>query len=286
MTNLDHLASDIADRVICSHCEHEVKHSLTRELLDAIFGKRQRLRRPNWRARDRFLAPHEKRLEAMLKGVWADERRVILRNMKRNPVRHYVKSDPSQIDFWLYPSTRYRALLTEGSGRALAMLMAAAIPRAINELGLDVSFELTNQRALDWLKTYTPKLSENLEAVNMFDLRRELLEGIEAGESMDKLRNRVNDVFESYNRSRAESIAKSETIRASNEGAICVAKEAELNQLIWMAWPGSCELCAALDGKVIGIDETFFDDDYGDGRSLRHPNCRCQITGYSEEWGA
>jgi Phage Mu protein F like protein len=37
-----------------------------------------------------------------------------------------------------------------------------------------------------------------------------------------------------------------------------------------------CPECAALDGKEIGIEDKFFEDDYSDGEiPPRHPDCRC-----------
>ncbi len=290
---LSRLASDIADRVIHTHCEHEAKSAIGEALFNAlgfyrVEGKRRRLRRPNWRARDRFLAPYEKQFGKMLKAVWDDERRVVLANMRKYPLKGIVgKEGPSPIDNWLYPSTRYTAKLSRGAQSVLASLLDVSITEVIAALDVssNVAFDVVNEHALDWLRDYTPKLSENLEAVNTEDLTRTLREGIEAGESMDDLKRRVNEVFEEYDNVRAERSARTETIRSQEQGNQEVYKEAGFERKVWFANPDCCDLCAELDNQDVPIDEPYFDDDYGDGMAPpRHPACRCASAPFDESW--
>lgn len=86
MPNLDHLASDIADRLIHTYCDSEVRLAIKDDLL-GMLGLKRRPRKPNWRARDRFLAPYERRVASTLQGVWDKERRTVLANMKRSPFK-------------------------------------------------------------------------------------------------------------------------------------------------------------------------------------------------------
>jgi hypothetical protein len=287
---LSRLASDIADRVIHAHCEHGAKLALADSLLEALgfhrADKRRRIRRPNWRTRDRFLAPYEKQFGKMVKGVWDEERRVILANMRKYPWKGATRKDNlSPIDNWLYPSTRFTAKLSKGAQAVLASLLDASITEVIAEGSYDVVFDVVNEHALDWLRDYTPKLSENLEAVNTEDLTRTLREGLEAGESMDDLKRRVNEVFDEYDSVRAERIARSEAIRSSEEGNLAVYREAGFSRKVWFANPDACELCGELDNVDVPLEEPYFDDDYGDGMAPpRHPNCRCASAPFESEW--
>ena len=153
MPNLNRLASDIADRLIHKHCDIEVRHAIKDDLL-GMLGLKRRPRKPNWRARDRFLAPHERRLASTLKGVWDGERKVILSNMKRSPLKA-MRKDSSFIDSWLYPRATYEELIRKGVSKDLAQLLASSIPRVIEEYALDVTFEVVNQHALEWLRGYS-----------------------------------------------------------------------------------------------------------------------------------
>lgn len=77
---------------------------------------------------------------------------------------------------------------------------------------------------------------------------------------------------------RAQTIARTETMRASNEGQRelwAQAREAGLidaatQQKTWIATDGACDECAEVDGQVVGIDEDFSIEG-----PPAHPNCRC-----------
>ncbi|MBE3088397.1 MAG: hypothetical protein IMZ71_04720 [Chloroflexi bacterium] len=278
-------------------------------------GKRRRPRRPNWTARDRFLAPHEKRFGTMLKGVWGEERRVILGNMRKYPLKAWPpkqmpggesmsegqfyalalhKGEPI-VDNWMYPSTRFTAKLSTAAQRVLATLLGESITRIIAEGSFDVAFNVVNDRAIEWLNEYVIKLSANLEEVNLHDLKTALMEGIDAGESMVDLRNRVNEVFETYDSARAEAIARTETIRAQEEGNQEVYKEAGFERKVWFANPDACKptgkpsdagrtFCSDLNDIDVPIDESFVDGEDVMAPPL-HPNCRCSSAPWDESWG-
>jgi SPP1 gp7 family putative phage head morphogenesis protein len=81
--------------------------------------------------------------------------------------------------------------------------------------------------------------------------------------------------------SRAQTIARTETMRASNEGQRQLweqAREAGLidattMQKVWIATDGACDECQTVDGESVGMDEDF---SVGSDPPL-HPNCRCTI---------
>ena len=93
---------------------------------------------------------------------------------------------------------------------------------------------------------------------------------------------------ERLRRLRALTIARTETITASNQGQIQLWKQARTSGLLrgterkkWTTTPDDrrCPFCAALDGVTVGLDEQFDGGDFGsvDGPTL-HPNCRCAVV--------
>jgi SPP1 gp7 family putative phage head morphogenesis protein len=288
MSDLNKLASDIADRVICEHCEREAKSAIADAVLKGLgLKRRRRTVKPNWAARDRFLAPYEKRFKSLLKGIWKDEKRTVLANMKRTPLPKGLtaaapcRKDSSFIDQWLYPESLYKGKLTAAGNRLLGNLTSATVQRVIEQWSLDVSFSVVNESALTWLSGYTPQLAQVVEAETLTTLRTQLMQGIEAGENMDKLTARVRDTFDDMEKWRAERIARSETITAQERGNREVYKEAGFDQKVWMANPDACDDCLALDGVVVGMDDQFFHDSYSDGQTPPlHPNCRCDHGPY------
>jgi hypothetical protein len=83
---------------------------------------------------------------------------------------------------------------------------------------------------------------------------------------------------------RAINIARTETIRGSNEGLRQTWDQAQTAGLIgasaqreWIASTDACPICIGLDGNKVGIDEPFFSAVLGTEVMAppAHPSCRC-----------
>jgi SPP1 gp7 family putative phage head morphogenesis protein len=111
--------------------------------------------------------------------------------------------------------------------------------------------------------------------------RAQLAEGVEHGEGMRQLRNRIQEIFE--DRMRALRIAQTEVTRAMHSGQVEAARQSGIvAEMEWLASADSCELCEQLDGERRKIGQAFYIDPRG-GPYARvehppaHPNCRCVL---------
>lgn len=83
----------------------------------------------------------------------------------------------------------------------------------------------------------------------------------------------------SVHRYRANTIARTETMRAASEGRIQAWNQGltegfidPLWQKEWIAEADACPLCLSIDGKRIGVKDSF-----PVGEPPAHPNCRCDV---------
>lgn len=124
-------------------------------------------------------------------------------------------------------------------------------------------------------------------------LNNSLGEGIANGESMAKLTARVSDVFDLGSDYRAAQVARTTVFSAANAAARDAYRQSGVvTEVKWHTAEDEvvCEFCGPMNGKVIGIEETFFADGEkvqgADGGVLNiafgdiidppmHPNCRC-----------
>lgn len=97
-------------------------------------------------------------------------------------------------------------------------------------------------------------------------LARTLAEGMDAGESVADLTARVSAAL--GDDSRAEMIARTETMRASNVALRDSFRENGMGGRQWLAASDADEDCSDYDGTVVGID-----DEFDDGDPPLHPNC-------------
>jgi len=87
---------------------------------------------------------------------------------------------------------------------------------------------------------------------------------LSAGE-VDK---RVGVYERKLHRKRMDMIARTETAKAQSEGYLLGMEDAKVEEVTWLAAPGCCEECAAMNGKKFSLDEAS-------EMLPLHPDCRC-----------
>jgi len=153
---------------------------------------------------------------------------------------------------------------------------------ALAEIGVGISFDVTNPEVVKWIKKRTGELIKNKDKTGILDvtldkLRKTLAEGVEAGESIPKLASRISAIYDEAKGSRAIKIARTETITASNQGALQAYKQSNvIEKKEWYTAldERTCDECYALHQEVVELDENFSG---GVSAPSLHPNCRCTI---------
>ena len=166
------------------------------------------------------------------------------------------------------------------------------------------SFDVMNIEIQNWMKTYVAHFA-NVTTRDMSKLfNTEMLRGLEAGESIPELTSRVNNFFENtLEKHKAETIARSESSRASHHGLVESWKQSEVvTAKIWDAQSDACPFCEALEGTVVSLESNFFEQGSSmtvtgrEGQKLTlnfgyepvlspplHPNCVCSLQAVVKE---
>jgi len=139
----------------------------------------------------------------------------------------------------------------------------------------------------------------DLNASTKTSLTKLLTDGMSKGRTLDQL---SDDVSKFYRTEfwKARRIARTETTKISNIAAVDSYKDsAYVTGKEWFANPGACEFCAALNGTVIEIDNTYrdlgstvegvkggiYNVNYEPvGYPPLHPNCNCRALPWSKEF--
>ena len=145
---------------------------------------------------------------------------------------------------------------------------------AAAELGL--GFDVTNPKVIKWIKERAGLLIKSISDTTLKKLRKTLAEGVEAGESIPKLASRISNVYDEAKGSRAIKIARTETINASNSGALEAYKQSGIvEKKEWLATMDDRvrDEHAAMNGEVVDIDKPFSNGEMYPGEV----NCRCTV---------
>lgn len=132
------------------------------------------------------------------------------------------------------------------------------------------------------LKDFNIQTSERINKV--------LSMGLEKGENIQQLADRVQEVMDVCSDSRAKGIARSESNRAVVAGQEEAMRQQGIRQKRWVTEADPCPICKGLSGTIIDIGEAFISkgstipgtdivNDYDDiTGGDAHTNCRCKLV--------
>lgn len=185
----------------------------------------------------------------------------------------------------LETSYLFSAPVTSVGGRALSL----GATRAAGEMGLGLSFDLPNPRAVAWLEAHGAELVTRVNDTTRRQIRDILVAGTREGQSYDQMAKAISDRFTEFAvgrpqlhiDSRAHLVAVTEVGNAYQEGNFQVGQmmaEAGLEmEKSWLTMgdqrvSDGCRANAAVGW--IPLDQPF---PSGHLRPLRFPGCRCDL---------
>lgn len=144
------------------------------------------------------------------------------------------------------------------------------------------AFQIMDTDALDFLTEYNLVLAGDVGREVEGGIKRTLMGGIATGKSAAQIAEDMGSVVldkESFRRAggrvwptaqqRMETIARTEILRAHNQGRIKFHQRVGVQKLEWLAVGDErmCAICGGLDGRVYPTDQF--------PQQPAHPNCRC-----------
>lgn len=146
------------------------------------------------------------------------------------------------------------------------------------------AFDATNPAARKWIEEHALETVDDMSTTTR-ERVRDLLERSFDGEfDIDELTDEIGDII--GDDARAESIARTETMTASNAGQQQLWDQAVEEGLLtgdeqqeWIVTPDDllCPICAPMEGQKAPLDGTFEVDGEDIDGPPAHPRCRCTI---------
>lgn len=130
----------------------------------------------------------------------------------------------------------------------------------VNDLySFDLNFDVFNKRFKDFISRYGLDQAKNINDTTKSKLRVSLSEGIEAGESIPKLRQRVSDIYSDAKGYRSKRIAVTETHNTVGSGTFETYKGAAVGKKEWLTSIDGREREShgKINGEIVGIDKPF-----------------------------
>jgi len=244
-----------------------------------------------WKRFIRRQKEHEKKFKKALKPAWAFYRQEVEKAIKNGAGLEAVDME-MVVQKMAEVGKQAMASVVEDfakQGKADAKAMLQVVQKeTIDYEDIDDYIDMTLPHIVEWLETYSFKFAQEVSEATINMLRRELEEAIRNGESIPAIMERIGKIFEvSEDGWRAERIARTETIRAANFGALEGYRQAGIRKKEWVTAldERTREWHAEADGQIVDIDDVFIVG----GEPLRFPgdpegspentiNCRCTVA--------
>jgi HK97 family phage portal protein len=167
----------------------------------------------------------------------------------------------------------------------LTPLWMASLVEGFETVNVTFSFGLTQDfmqpKFTEWIKEHGLDQVKDINTTTKEKLQKTLSEGIDQGESIVKLRDRISVIFTEAKTSRTEKIAKTETHNTVGAGTHETYKAANVQRRSWLTTIDGREResHAAINGEIREIDKPFSNglmypgDPSGSAKEL--VNCRC-----------
>ncbi len=233
------------------------------------------------------VTPYELALGERIKKFNKEQKEKVIKNLG---------GKKQEVDFNnLFDMDEEVSILIDGATPILKELLEKEGKEALKLIGIEEAFEANLERVVNSLNKRISLMAESYNETTLDLLKEKLKEGLEAGESLPELTERVRQVYEFSDEVRAERVARTEAFGVAN----LATKEAwrqsgVVKTLKWFTALDErvCEFCEPMNGKVIGIEEKWFekgdsfegrdggkmDIDYSDIEAPPlHANCRCYV---------
>lgn len=194
----------------------------------------------------------------------------------------------SQIEVWMFGRKTWEKRFRDVGRELIKMAVFVNGLRMMEELpGVGVSFSVENPRAVKWIKDKVFKFAYEVNQTTEKELRAALRSALDAGSSIQEIKKEVQRIFGYAEGFRNERIARTETISATNYGALEAIKQSGIVGVKkeWIATldERTRDTHAAMDGEAVGLDEEFsnglqFPGDPNTDDLAEIINCRCTIA--------
>ena len=205
------------------------------------------------------------------------------------------------VEKWLFSRQKWAGTLTADGKLLTARPLKEAGNRILDDLDIASAFDIKDKRVLEWIATNAKNAGWSISDSIYERLRESLMEAVAEGMSIPKIRDMVSEIFGDISRNRAELIARTEVLKASNRGIMeGMIQSRVVEGKEWMTTEDdrTCEECMLMDGKEMGLEEPFFEQgeehQFESGKTLvfdyediehppLHPDCRCTIIAILKE---
>lgn len=238
----------------------------------------------------------ERKMQEMLTGLFEDQEKEVKQNL--DSLKHYsLGRRKGKESSFLFSLAEAETVFTSSLLPYIRSIFADKGREILDFLGIGGEIDLTTPSAAEFLRERGAEFIKSINETTREKLRETLAEGLENDEGIPELKKRVVGVFREAKGPRAEKIARTEVLKATNAATLEGYRQSGVVEgKMWLMAldERTCDWCRAAEEKFkggMGLDDVYFEK--GDtftvnGKTLSfdyedvmhpplHPNCRCTL---------
>lgn len=150
--------------------------------------------------------------------------------------------------------------------------------QAIEQIGIDITFDLLNPRVMDWLNSHALEHAVSINSSIRDEVATRIMAGVEEGLGAEDIAGSIAEFFDKQSEWRALRIARTEVVSGYAQGTLEGARQSSVvTAKKWLTAGDDRvdEECAMneQDG-IVGLELPFSS---GNDAPPVHPNCRCVL---------
>lgn len=208
-----------------------------------------------------WLEKEQTKLDAWIEAHASSKEGILNRLMKRTNDERDVQD---ALDYAMDEKALRKTI--EPSMRSAVEL---GVAETLTKPGMNMLPDLTDVTTIDYLENQTLLASRSYSDTTVTAVRRALIDGVRAKETVAQLARRVQPIMGKAG-DRAAVLARTEIAAAANRGRLEVFQANGVERVEFLATydERTCEICGGYDGKEMTVDEAM-------GLLPVHPMCRC-----------
>ena len=245
--------------------KNEMKEKVKEMLKKEIYNVKKKIIRWSdnkkihfWKVKDALSRQFIKPVRDKQKKVFEQQRKKVLKNLnKKKAIKASVDISGLQLN-----KVEEAAITIAVVMPVLEELFKESADETFTFLGVDMVMDTSTEEVQTLLKAETRKFSNSVTKTTNIAIKNQVAEGLKNNESIPQIGKRINNIFDVANKSRAEAIARTETVRynsAATERAFVESGVVEAKE--WNVEPDACQFCAPMTGAIVPLGSSFFDKD-------------------------
>lgn len=253
-----------------------------------------------WRVVDAQITALEAPFERSMKSLFARQAKSVARSLKGKRGRQMFNradgDEETPSAAVLFDVVFWSEETADQTGPLYESIMATAGNRMGEDFGID--FDVKAPYVEQFVLERANFLGKEVSDTTYRQIQEAIVQGIDEGDSIDGIADRIQAVFEKASRSRSVTIARTETISAYNNSSFLIGEDFGTDVVAGRVWISAHdsrvrETHSKADGQHRAVNDRFdvdghqmrFPGDYQNAPASEVVNCRCTLKSITpDEW--